>query len=225
MTDQTTPLERLNALESLVVKLQNEKYGVLSEDLYPKRLHDLPVWRGGEHLLLRCYKRTPIVLSEYMLPVEMQSDSKGQVEINIVNQQTLYTAIILDCGNAVLLVDWQMAQKKRIKTSSFSDLFDLNGYNADEIKPSTITSLPYFCPIEYGRRWILNMSGRLDNGLIAEPMKEQERNRGQLQEEIVRKLALDQRELAFELRTLKADISELTRQINDLSHLIKANTA
>ena len=69
------------------------------------------------------------------------------------------------------------------------------------------------------------MSGRLDNGLIAEPMKEQERNRGQLQEEIVRKLALDQRELAFELRTLKADISELTRQINDLSHLIKANTA
>lgn len=207
MTENTSPLERLNALERLVAKLQNEKYGVGSEELYPKRLTNLPIWRGGEHLLLRFYKRTPIVLSEYMLPVDLQSDQKGQVEITIADQQILYSAIILDCGNAMLLLDWEMVQKRGMKASNFSHIFDLNGYSDEEIKPGIITSLPYFSPIEYGHRWILNMPGRLDNGLIAETKKEQERKRGQLQEEIVRKLALDQRETSLELRALKADIS------------------
>ena len=225
MTDQTNPLERLNALECLVSKLQNEKYGVASEDLYPKRVHDLPIWRGGEHLLLRCYKRTPIILSEYMLPVELQCDGKGQVEINITNQQMLCSAIILDCGNALLLLDWEMVQKRGMNASNLGHIFELNGINAEEIKPSLITSLPYFSPIEYGHRWILNARGRLGYGLIAETRTEQEKKRGQLQEEIVRKLALDQREISLELRTLKADISELTRQIKELSYLIKSNRA
>ena len=223
MTDNTSPLERLNALERLVANLQNEKYRAGSEERYHQRLTDLPIWRGGEHLLLRCYKRTPIVLSEYMLPVDLQSDQKGQVEITIADQQMLYSAIILDCSNAILLLDWEMVQKRGMKASNFSHIFDLNGYNAEEIEPSIITSLPYFSPIEYGQRWILNMSGRLDNGLITETRKEQERKRGQLQEEIVRKLALDQRETSLELRALKADISELTRQIKELWHLIKAD--
>lgn len=224
MNENTSPLERLNELERLVAKLQNEKYGVESEELYTKRLTDLPIWRGGEYLLLRFYKRTPIVLSEYMLPVNLQSDKKGQVEITIADQQMLYSAIILDCGNAMLLLDWEMVQKRGMKASNFSHLFDLNGYSEEEIKPSAITHLPYFSPIEYGQRWILNMSGRLDNSLITKNRKAQERKRGQLQEEIVRKMALDQRETSLELRALKADISELTRQIKELWHLIKADS-
>lgn len=223
MTEQTTPLERLNALERLVARLEYEKYGVRSEELCPKRLHNLPIWKGGEHLLLRCYKRTPIVLSEYMLPVELQSDSKGQVEITLANRQTLYTAIILICGNAILLLDWEMAQKRGLRASDFSQLFSIKNNDDEEITPNAITSLPYFSPIEYGRRWVLNAPGRLGNGLITETRSEQERRPGQLHEEIVRKLVLDQREISLELRTLKGDVSELKRQINELSHLIKAD--
>ena len=223
MTDQTTPLERLNELERLVTMLQNKTNGVESEEIYPDRLHNLPIWKGGEHLLLRCYKRTPIVLSEYMLPVELQSDSKGQVEIILANQQTLYTTIILNCGNAIVLLDWEVAQRRGLKASDFSQLFSLNNNTKEEITPKVITSFPYFSPIEYGRRWILNMPGRLDNGLITDTRTKQERNPGQLQEETVRKLVLNHRELSHELRTLKGDISELERQINELSHLIKAN--
>lgn len=224
MTDQTTPLERLNALENLVAKIQNEKYEVVSEDLHPKRLNNLPIWKGGEHLLLRCYKRTPIVLSEYMIPVELQIDSKGQVEINTTNQQTLYAAIILNCGNAILLIDWEIAEKRGLKAAYFNHIFDLKNYAEEEMISNMITSLPYFSPIEYGSRWILNAPGRLNNDLITETRTEQERKRGQLQGEIVRKLAHDQRVTSLELRALKADISDLTRQIKELSHLIKANS-
>ena len=77
MTNQTTPLERLNELERLVTILQNKTNGVESEEIYPKRLYNLPIWKGGEHLLLRCYKRTLLFFLS-IWPVELQSDSKGQ---------------------------------------------------------------------------------------------------------------------------------------------------
>ena len=122
-----------------------------------------------------------------------------------------------------MLLDWEAAQRKGLRASEFSKLFSLKNNAEEEITPKAITSFPYFSPIEYGRRWILNMPGRLDNGLITDARTKQERKPGQLQEETVRKLVLDQRELSHELRTLKGEMSELKRQINDLSHLIKAN--
>ena len=225
MNENATPLERLNAIERSVSMLLCDKIGVCAEEILSQQLSDLPVWKGGEHLLLRCYKRTPIVLSEYRLPIDLQRDDKGQVEVTLSNQKGLFSIITLDCGNAVILLDCELAKERDLKASYFGHLFDLQGFKKEEIDPSVINSLPYLSPIEFGRRWILNSRGSLD---VGSPIKNKNRileNRAKAQEVIIQKLALQQRKDSLELSTLKADISELNRQIKQIMYFIKAINA
>tara|TARA_B100000674_G_scaffold433821_1_gene392480 strand:+ start:325 stop:1002 length:678 start_codon:yes stop_codon:yes gene_type:complete len=222
MDNNATPLERLNDIERSVALLLNEKIGVSTEEVSPQQLTNLPIWKGGEHLLLRCYKRTPIVLSEYRLFVDLQRDDKGKVEVTLSNRKGLLSLIILDCGNAVILLDCDQAKERELKASYFGHLFNLESFNEEEIVPSLIMRLPYLSPIEFGRRWILNSRGALDIGGLIQNREGSIKNRKKGNEAVIQKLALQLRKNSQESSTLKAEVSELKRQVKELMHLIKA---
>ena len=219
MKDFISPTERINDLERRLTALANEKLRSEYEDSTLHIVSKQAIWKGGEHLLLRCYKQMPIVLSEYMLPVELQRNESNQVEVMATSQASMYSAILLDCGNAVLLIDFKSADRRGLRISYFKDLFDWNDLEGKEMNPNMISSLPYISPIEYGKRWFVGSKGTCNSGLL-KSSRELDLEKRRKQEELkIKKLFASQRELSKEMAALKSEIFEIKRMIKEISRL------
>jgi len=209
-----SPMQRLLELEKRINSLMDsQSVCETNNDLPRSSLERKLIWMGGEHLLLRCLKRNPIALTAYRLPAEMNVDRQNNVEILLSNHGRGLELIELESGDAVLLTD---------KTSMMPSKAILHAlYEDDEDKitfPSAIEilSLPYFMPIERGRRWSMFAKGLLSAYPIDSSRKKNQNIRTQQQEELLKKLGATVQSQSVEIASLRSELSSVNRRINEL---------
>lgn len=206
------PIQRLLDLEKIVHSLVKNN---LTSDP-PKIQEQKHIWMGGEHLLLRSLKRNPIVLSAYRVPAEINIDRRRNVELIRSKNNRGLELIELDSGDAILMTDQTRFEPS---ASILSAVFEAPSGAGKFPESSEIIRLPYFMPIERGRRWSMFSRGLLVACKdTASPMTSQS-IREQQQDIFKKELGAELHSQRAEILTLKSEISSLKRLIRHLKSI------
>lgn len=206
-----SPIQRLLELEKIVHSITKNNPASDPIDTHKQKL----VWMGGEHLLLRSLKRTPVVLSAYRVSAEINIDHRRNIELMRCKNNRGLELIELDSGDAILLTDKTEFNPSQ---SVLNALFETPSTISRFPDPSEIVRLPYFMPIERGRRWSMFSKGVLIGSKEVSETKSSQSMRKQQQDEFIK-------ELGAELRSQKAEILSLRSEIVSLKRLVKHMTS
>ena len=174
-----SPIQRLLQLEKIVYSITKNNPASDPVEIHKQKL----VWMGGEHLLLRSLKRTPIVLSAYRVSAEINIDHQRNIELMRCKNNRGLELIELDSGDAILLTDNTEFDPS---PSVLHALFETPSARSRFPDPSEIVRLPYFMPIERGRRWSMFSKGVLIGSKQASATKSSQSIRKQQQDEIIK---------------------------------------
>lgn len=212
------PLERIAHLEERVAALLSQRMNLSPAD-FIAHSRGPALWSADELLLLRCMKRIPEVLSAYRRRLEIMRSTDGRLEILESDVASIFEFIEFTDGTALVIVNEERFHATNATNNDLRVLFDVGEEMPDEFIRHNVIKLPYFLPIERGRRWVLQSRGSI-NQVQLRGTPSLVDTRYDIQEKKLRDLMSKVITHETQIQSLLSDMSQLRRQVretNDMS--------
>lgn len=205
------PLERIAHLEERVAAILCQRMNLSTAD-FIAHSRGPALWSADELLLLRCLKRIPEILSAYRRRLEIMLSTDGRLEILESDIASIFEFIEFTDGSALVIINEERFYATNATNSDLRVLFDVSDEMPVEFMRHNVIKLPYFLPIERGRRWVLQSRGSISKAQLRGKTSLAD-TRYEIHETKLRDLISKVITHETQIQSLMSDMSQLRREV------------